>query len=38
MKKSTGAATDVFTIAIKGDALSLSWGDTTWATTIKAGT
>jgi hypothetical protein len=38
MKKSTGSATDVFTIAIKGDALSLAWGDTTWATTVKAGT
>jgi hypothetical protein len=38
MKKGTGAAADVFTIAIKGDALSLAWGDTTWTTTIKAGT
>ena len=38
MKKGTGPAADVFTIAIKGDALTLSWGDTTWATTIKAGT
>ena len=38
MKKGTGPAADVFTMAIKGDALSLSWGDTTWTTTIKAGT
>jgi hypothetical protein len=38
MKKGTGAAADVFTIAIKGDALTLSWADATWATTIKAGT
>jgi hypothetical protein len=37
MKKSTGGPTDVFSIAIKGDALTLSWADTTWATTIKAG-
>ena len=27
MKKGTGAAADVFTITIKGDALTLSWGD-----------
>jgi hypothetical protein len=38
MKKGTGPAADVFTIAIKGDALTLSWADTTWTTTIKAGT
>ncbi len=38
MKKGTGAAGDVFSIAIKGDALTLSWAETTWATTIKAGT
>jgi hypothetical protein len=38
MKKSTGAPVDVFTIAIKGDALSLSWADTTWSTTIKTST
>lgn len=38
MKKSTGAPVEVFTIAIKGDALSLSWGETVWTTTIKAGT
>jgi hypothetical protein len=38
MKKSTGASQDVFTIAIKGDALTLAWGDVTWATTIQAGT
>jgi hypothetical protein len=38
MKKGTGPAADVFTMAIKGDALTLSWGDTTWTTTIKAGT
>jgi hypothetical protein len=38
MKKGTGPAADVFTIALKADALSLSWGDTTWTTTIKAGT
>jgi hypothetical protein len=38
MKKSTGAVAEVFTIAIKGDALTLSWADTTWATTLKAGT
>jgi hypothetical protein len=38
MKKSAGSAQDVFTIAIKGDALTLSWGDVTWATTISSGT
>ncbi len=38
MKKSTATAAEVFTIAIKGDALTLSWGETTWATSIKAGT
>jgi hypothetical protein len=38
MKKSSGAATDVFAIAIKGDQITLSWGDTNWATTVKAGT
>jgi hypothetical protein len=38
LKKTTGAPSDVFTIAIKGDALTLSWGDTHWGTTIKAGT
>ncbi len=38
MKKSTGSATEVFTIAIKGDALTLAWENTTWATTVKAGT
>jgi hypothetical protein len=37
MKKSTGGSNEVFSIAIKGDALTLSWADTTWATTIKAG-
>lgn len=38
MKKGAGTGADIFTIAIKGDALSLSWGDQTWSTTIKAGT
>jgi Protein of unknown function (DUF2911) len=38
MKKGTGPAADVFTIAIKGDALTLSWGDSHWSTTIKPGT
>ena len=38
LKKTTGTASDVFTINIKGDALTLSWGDTHWGTTIKAGT
>jgi hypothetical protein len=38
LKKVAGASpSEVFTIAIKGDALSLSWGDMNWATTIKAG-
>jgi hypothetical protein len=38
MKKGTGTTGEVFTIAIKGDALTLSWADTAWSTTIKAGT
>jgi Protein of unknown function (DUF2911) len=38
LKKATGAPADIFTISIKGDALTLSWGDTHWGTTIKAGT
>ncbi len=37
MNKVAGGAGDVFTIAIKGDALSLSWGDMTWTTSIQAG-
>jgi hypothetical protein len=38
MKKSKADAVDAFTIAIQGDALSLSWGDTSWGTTIQSGT
>jgi hypothetical protein len=38
MKKGAGAGpADVFTISIQGDALTLAWGDVSWATTIKAG-
>lgn len=36
LNKMPGATTDIFTIAIKGDALSLAWGDMAWGTTIKA--
>ena len=37
MKKSAGQAGDIFSIAIKGDELTLSWADATWGTTIQAG-
>lgn len=38
MKKvASTSPSDVFTIAIKGDALTLAWGDMIWTTTIKAG-
>jgi hypothetical protein len=35
LKKTPGTMTDVFTIAIQGDALSLAWGDMAWGTTIR---
>lgn len=37
MKKAAGGAGDLFTIAFKGDALTLSWADMTWTTTVQAG-
>jgi hypothetical protein len=38
LKKAAGAGpADVFAIAIKGEALTLTWGNMSWATTIKAG-
>ena len=32
-----GSGSDVFTIAFKGDQLTMSWGDKAWMTTVKAG-
>jgi len=37
MMKKAGASTDVFTIHLSESELSMSWGDTTWATSIGAG-
>jgi uncharacterized protein (DUF2141 family) len=37
MKKAAGGAGDVFTIGLKADTLTLSWGDMTWTTSIQAG-
>jgi Protein of unknown function (DUF2911) len=37
LTKAAGGAGDVFTIGLKGDMLSLSWGDMTWTTAVKAG-
>lgn len=32
-----GSGSDVFTIAFKGDLLTMSWGDRGWETSVKAG-